>query len=125
MVKNIFYSVLLIAACLAFGKLIAATMGGLPASLYGMLIFTSALHFQLINAKRVSASITWIIQNMGVCFVPAGVGIINHYQLIQAHGITLVAIIFVSTFILLTFVGLSYQYIITKEQKADNGRDKQ
>jgi len=119
MVKNVLYSALTITICLVLGKLIAATIGGLPASLYGMLIFTCALHFQLANADKISSTITWIIQNMGVCFVPAGVGIINHFQLIKSHGLALVAIIFISTFILLTFVGLGYQYIIDKADKGN------
>ena len=46
---------------------------------------------------------------MGVCFVPAGVGIINHLDLIKQHGIAIVAITFVTTFVLLTVVGLHYQ----------------
>ncbi len=112
MLINAIYSSIVIAFCLALGKLIAAYFGGLPASLYGMLIFTSVLHFHLVKAERISATIAWIIQHMGVCFVPAGVGIINHYQLIKTHGFTLVVIIFLSTFLLLTFVGLGYQHIV-------------
>jgi holin-like protein len=46
---------------------------------------------------------------MGVCFVPAGVGIINHLDLIKQHGLAIVAITFSTTFILLTVVGLHYQ----------------
>lgn len=110
--KNAFYSLFVITACLLMGKVISANVGGLPASLYGMMIFTSVLHFQLVNAEKISATIAWIIQHMGVCFVPAGVGIINHYQLIKDHGFTLVVIIFVSTFILLSLVGLSYQHYV-------------
>jgi holin-like protein len=51
---------------------------------------------------------------MGVCLVPAGMGIIDHFQLIQNHGIALVIIICSSTFILLTTVGyLSERYLIS------------
>jgi len=116
MVKNVFYSTSIIAICLALGKVIAAYLGGLPASLYGMLIFTSALHFQLVNPKKIASTISWIIQHMGVCFVPAGVGIINHYQLIKDHGFALVTIIFISTFILLSFVGLTYQHLVLNKK---------
>lgn len=114
--KNALYSLLAISLCLALGKGLFALVGGLPASLYGMIIFTLFLHFQWINADKVQKSIVWIIQHMGVCFVPAGVGIINHYQLIKNHGFALVGIIFISTFILLTFVGLSYQYFLNNKQ---------
>jgi len=89
-------------------------MGSLPASLYGMIIFTVLLHFQLLNPKRVQKSIEWVLQNMGVCFVPAGVGIINHFELITKHGLTIVFIIFITTFSLMTLVGLCYQKMINR-----------
>jgi holin-like protein len=50
---------------------------------------------------------------MGVCFVPAGIGIINHFQLIQQHGVALIVIIFSSTFILLTVIGYLSEKFLT------------
>ena len=94
------------------GKLIAAYIGGLPASLYGMVTFTLLLHYQCLNDSKIKKSIAWGLQNMVVCFVPAGVGIINHFELIKSHGLTIVFIIFITTFLLMTLVGLGYQKII-------------
>ena len=106
---NFVYSAVTIILSLLLGKLLAYIMGGLPASLYGMIIFSLALHLGWFNAQKIEQSIAWIIANMGVCFVPAGVGIINHFELIKQHGFTLVAIIFFTTFILLTSVAYAYQ----------------
>jgi holin-like protein len=115
--KNAIYSVLVVVLCLSIGKLITAFIGGLPASLYGMIIFTLLLHFQLFNANKIERSIEWALQNMGVCFVPAGVGIINHFELIKAHGLTIVFIVFITTFLLMTLVGLWYQLLINRRHK--------
>ena len=115
-IKSALYAIFTIAACLAAGKLTATYLGGLPASLYGMLLLTCALHFQWVNPDKFTDTVAWVIQHMGVCFVPAGVGIINHYQLIKTHGVALVGIIFCSTFLLLTFVGLVYQRFLTKQE---------
>ena len=109
MFSNIIYSLLSVSICLLIGKVIELFLPIFPASLYVMLIFTALLHYRFLNAKRVKACIEWAITNMAVCFVPAGVGIINHYELIKNHGIMLVTIIFLTTFLLLTFVGLTYQ----------------
>jgi len=91
-------------------------ISGLPASLYGMIVFAVLLHFRICDAQRVKLSITWAIRNMGICFVPAGVGIIEHFELIKSYGVALVTIIFLTTFLLLTFVGVIYQQIENKEQ---------
>ena len=118
---NALYSIFIIALCLILGKIIDALIGGLPSSLYGMLIFTTLLHYKIINEARIAATIAWLIQHMGVCFVPAGVGIINHFDLIKAHGITLVSIIFVTTFLIFTVVGLLYQRTLDKKSHDQKG----
>lgn len=116
---NSLYTLTFVLICLALGYLINYVVGGLPASLYGMVIFTVFLHLRVCDELRVKASIAWGIKNMGVCFVPAGVGIINHFQLIQAHGVMLVTITFASTLLVLTIVGLLFQTIENKNNSLD------
>ena len=95
--------------CLAAGYAMQWLVGGLPASLFGMIFFTTTLHFKWLDAKRVERTISWCIRHMAVCFVPAGVGIIEHQQLVINYGISIVCITFVTTFIILAFVGKCYQ----------------
>ncbi|MFT5814175.1 MAG: holin-like protein [Psychroserpens sp.] len=115
---NALYSSFVIFSCLALGKLCSYFAPILPGSLYGLIIFTVTLHFRLFNADYIKSTVVWCIRHMGVCFVPAGVGIINHFDLIKQFGIAIVAITFVTTFILLSVVGLHYQrYAIDEEPK--------
>lgn len=116
---NSLYTVTYILISLAIGYLINYLIAGLPPSLYGMVIFTLLLRLRLCDELRVKTSIAWGIKNMGVCFVPAGVGIINHYQLLKTHGIMIVTIIFLSTIFVLTFVGLLFQSIENKSNSLD------
>jgi holin-like protein len=106
---NALYSMFAILSCLALGKLCAFAAPFLPSSLYGLIIFTLTLHVRVFNAERIKSSVVWGLKHMGVCFVPAGVGIMNHFELIRQFGITIVMITFVTTFLLLTIVGLHYQ----------------
>ena len=116
MFNHIVYSLLSVTICLLAGKAIELFLPVLPASLYGMMIFTALLHNRFLNAKRIQPCIEWALANMAVCFVPAGVGIINHYELIKNHGLVLVGIIFFTTFLLLTFVGLTYQRQLNRKE---------
>jgi len=104
--KNILYTIFAISLSLALGKFIYYLVGGVPASLYGMIIYALLLQLNWLNPQKVLQANQWFVKNMGVCFVPAGVGIINHFQLIKQHGFVLIAIIFLSTFFLLTLVGI-------------------
>lgn len=106
---NILYATLSLLICLGCGYGVNYLLGGLPPSLYGMAILTIALQLKLINADKLSALIAWGLRHMGVCFVPAGVGIIEHGNLIKQHGLAIVAITFITTFLILTFVGVIYQ----------------
>ena len=111
---NVFYTVFAISTSLLLGKLLHLLLAALPASLYGMIIYAIFLQLNWFNATRVAKTNQWLVRNMGVCFVPAGIGIINHFELIKQHGIALIVIIFLSTFILLTLIGyLSEKLLIT------------
>jgi holin-like protein len=112
--KDIAYTLFAIALSLGLGKLAHALLAALPASLYGMIFYCLLLQLNLLDAKKIQQTNLWLVKHMGVCFVPAGVGIINHFDLIKQHGIALVSIIFVSSFVLLTFVGwFSERYLTT------------
>lgn len=113
---HVVYTLAAIAVCIAIGEGVYVLLAGLPPSLYGMIAFTVLLKYRCIDDKKVEGTIRWIIANMGVCFVPAGVGIIEHYELIAKHGFSIVAITFATTFLLMTCVGLAYQRALNKKQ---------
>jgi holin-like protein len=114
---NAVYSIFTLISCVGAGRLLAYFIPMLPGSLYGLILFTLTLHFQIFDADKIKNTVIWSIKHMGVCFVPAGVGIINHLDLIKQHGIAIVAITFATTFILLTVVGLLYQRYETTTKK--------
>ena len=118
--KNALYTLFAISISLLLGKLAHYLLAGLPASLYGMVIYALFLQLNWFSAKKVTATNQWLVRNMGVCFVPAGVGVINHFQLIQEHGVALIAIIFSSTFILLTVIGYLSERLLTKPVPNDD-----
>ena len=120
MFAHIIYSILSVSFCLLIGKSIEFFLPMLPASLYGMAIFTLLLHYRFLNAQRIKPCIEWALTHMPLCFIPAGVGIINHFELIKQHGIALITIIFFTTFLLLTLVGVAYQRQINQHELTSN-----
>ena len=115
--KNFCYTLFAIAFSLALGKLTHALVAALPASLYGMIFYCVFLQLNWFDVNKVSQANLWLVKHMGVCFVPAGIGIINHFELIKQHGIALISITFFSTFILLTLVGwLSERFLVEKNR---------
>lgn len=116
--KNILYTLFAISICLLLGKLANHLFSGLPSSLYGMVIYAAFLQLNWFSPQKVTLTNQWLVKHMGVCLVPAGMGIIDHFQLIQEHGIALVIIIFSSTFILLTVIGYLSERLLTSDNDA-------
>lgn len=114
--KNTLYTITAIIICLVIGKLLNNTIGGLPASLYGMIIYCLSLQIGWCVPNKVHQANLWGINHMGVCFIPPAVGVINHFELIKNHGISLVAIIFFTTFFLITFIGVLAEKYLTSVQ---------
>ena len=110
--KHFIYSLSWILICLLLGKLFAHYVDILPASLYGMVFFAFALHFKLARANHIKDSIQWIVKNMSVCFVPAGVGLMSHVGLLKSHGLVMLLILLGTTIVLITLVAcLSVKFI--------------
>ncbi len=115
--KNVLYTIFAISICLLLGKLANYLIAGLPGSLYGMVFYAAFLQLNWFSPEKVTQTNQWLIKHMGVCLVPAGMGIIDHFQLIQEHGLALIVIICSSTFILLTIIGyLSERFLATDSE---------
>ncbi|WP_181902175.1 CidA/LrgA family protein [Thalassotalea euphylliae] len=108
------YSLVAIFICLALGYLTCAFFSILPASLYGMCYLALGLHFNWLDAQRIGQTVSFILKHIGVCFVPAGVGIMNYFGLLKASGWQLLLFTIVSTLALMVLVGWSYQRVTQK-----------
>jgi len=119
MMKNALYTFCAIAISLLMGKLIYALIPFVPASLYGMMFYCLLLKLNLVSPDKVEKTNQWLIRYMGICFVPAGVGIMNHFDLVKSYGFTILSIIIVSTFVLLTFVAWCSQKIFKQSHSVE------
>lgn len=115
MIKDITYTIIAICICLGVGKVLNYAIGGLPASLYGMIFYCLFLQLGWFVPSKVHQTNQWVIKHMGVCFIPAAVGVINHFELFKDHGFALIAIIIFTTFLLITLVGFLAEKHLTKK----------
>lgn len=83
-----------------------------------MFYMAMGLHWGLFNASKMEQTVNWIIKHMGVCFVPAGVGIMNYFDLIQSTGLQILLFTIASTIAIMVMVGMWYQKL-TSENNHD------
>ncbi|MGJ8694112.1 MAG: CidA/LrgA family protein [Thalassotalea sp.] len=115
--QNTLYSIGAILLSLALGHVCYYFVAVIPASLYGMLILTVGLSTRLVEAQKLTATIKWSIANMGICFVPAAVGIVEYIALIKSYGVSITIIVVLTTLLLIAIVGFAYQTFISNKAK--------
>lgn len=123
-ILNATYSIFAIGLCLLIGYGINFLVDIVPASLYGMFIMAVGLKAEIIKADKMASSIDWVIKNMGVCFVPAGVGVMEHFGLLKIHGAALITLTIISTILLMLLVGYLFQYFLPKSNTHLNDNPK-
>jgi holin-like protein len=117
------YLTLLLACQLAGELLVAATHLPVPGPVCGMaLLFVGLLIFGLPDdlAKLGEA----LLSNLSLLFVPAGVGIMLHAQLMSREWLPIAASIIVSTLATVVVTALLMKYIGPKDLPGDLPGDK-
>lgn len=84
----------------------------IPASIYGMLLLFLALEFKIMKLSDVKDISSFLIELMPIMFVPAGVGLLNSWSVLQPVWIQIVIITIVSTVIVMGVSGLVTQLVI-------------
>jgi holin-like protein len=91
---------------LAIGTLVAdGARLPVPGSVLGMVMLTGALQLRWIRLAWVRPAADLLLRHMGLLFVPPGVAVMVHAELIRAEWLPIVAGSVVSTVVVLVVVG--------------------
>ena len=112
--------------CMALGELVVALTGlKLPSSIIGMLLLTLLLKAKVIKLEWVRGLTDFLIANLGFFFVPPGVALMLHFDLIKAELVPILGATLVSTALVLLVTGHTHQMVTKGERKiTDKIKDK-
>ena len=101
------------------GEFVSHFLGGfIPGSVIGMILLFLALVAGWVKPLKVKKISTFLTQNMGIFFLPAGVGLMNALGIISEYWVVIVTACVVSTVLVIATVGIVQQKM-GKEIKAD------
>ncbi len=110
------------------GEVTAYFLGGLvPGPVIGMamvavlLVLTGGMKFLEPAHRQTVDTSKAILANLGILFVPAGVGIVQHLDLIRDRGLALLAIVLLST--VATLAVTVWVFILVKRLSGGYGND--
>ena len=70
-----------------------------PASVIGMILLFILLAFRVLKVEHIREKSDFLLSNMAFFFIPAGVSIINYFDVLKSAAVQLVVICAVSTVI--------------------------
>ena len=88
-----------------------------PASIYGFLLLFAALCTGIIKLPQVKETGKFLIDIMPIMFVPAGVGLLESWDVLQPILVPVIVILIVSTILVMGVSGLVTQQMIRKDKK--------
>ena len=83
-----------------------------PASVIGMVLLLILLLVRVLKVDHIREKSDFLLSNMAFFFIPAGVSIINYFDILASNLIPLLILCFVST--LLTFGVTAYAVHLTR-----------
>ena len=83
--------------------------GFIPSSVIGMVLLFLALAFKVVKPNKVKKLSTLLTENMGLFFLPAGVGLMNSLGIISQYWVVIVTASVVSTILVIASVALIQQ----------------
>ncbi|MCD8122404.1 MAG: CidA/LrgA family protein [Clostridiales bacterium] len=93
----------------------------IPASIYGIVLLFLSLEFQLVPAAAVEETGLFLIEIMPVMFIPAAVGLLDSWNILRSSLVQYLAVILLSTIIVMVVSGSVTQFVIAQKEKKKGG----
>lgn len=92
-------------------SILIASFIAIPGSVIGLVLLFLALQLKVLKVEQVDEVGTWLTSNMGIFFVPAGVGLMTNFGVLADTWWQLLIIMVVTTILMMIFVGKVVQSV--------------
>ena len=91
----------------------------IPASIYGLILLFAALCCKIIKVSQIKESAYFLIEIMPIMFIPAAVGVMKHYKILEGLYLQSALIILFTTIFVMALTGISVQLIIRRKKRSN------
>lgn len=88
-----------------------------PASVYGLILMLAALTGGLLKLGQIEETADFLVEIMPVMFVPAGVGLLESWGVLQPVWVPVAAITAITTIFVMVVTGRVTQFIIRNDRR--------
>lgn len=115
---KIFNQLGIILGIFAMGEIISSLFSSvikIPGAIMGMILLFLLLQFKVIKEEKIKDVADFLLNNMAIFFVPAGVSLINSLGLIGDNILVLVLTSTIATIIVMLATGMTVEFMINKK----------
>lgn len=94
----------------------------IPASIYGIILMLIALKTKIVRLDSVKETANFLLDIMPILFVPAGVGLLTSWKMIQTKLVSILVVVLSTTIIVMVVTGRVTQAVIKREKRKNNER---
>ena len=115
---------ILLGICLA-GELIAMVLPvPIPGSVLSMALVFVLLLSGLLKAEHIKEKTNFLMKNMAYFFIPAGVGILEHFETLKGSILPLLIICLITTVLTFAATAFTVRGVMALQERVGKRRDK-
>lgn len=108
--KKVLLAVIQVAGLMGFSlfmnRLVVWMHLPIPGSILGIFVLFLLLQFRIVKLEWVELGANWLLAELLLFFIPAAVGVMNYIPLLEQDGIRILAVVILSTLIVMVSSGL-------------------
>ena len=93
-----------------------------PGPVVGLVLLLAGLRWSVVR-EPVQAAAELLLAHLSLLFVPVGVGVVTHLDLVSRHGMALMAVIVLSTWIGMAVTALLLRALLDRGARAEEPGD--
>lgn len=86
----------------------------IPGSIYGIVLLFACLQFKIIQVSQIKETGKFLVEIMPIMFVPAAVGLLEVWPILQQNLISYLIIIILSTILVMGIAGKVVEWMVKK-----------
>lgn len=90
---------------------------GIPGSILGIVVVFILLETKILRLEWIELGANWLLAELLLFFIPAAVGIMKYFPILEAEGLQILAVVLFSTVIVMVSSGLTAGFISSRKER--------
>lgn len=116
-VKGIVQVAALMIFSLGMNKLAGLLHLPVPGSILGIIVMFILLETGILKLKWIEIGASWLLAELLLFFIPAAVGVMKYFPMLQSDGVRILIVVICSTFIVMASSGLIASRIAKQKER--------